>query len=59
MIQETARSFMRTWYPQLVEGLPNVTHGAIAPTAAPGHGVSLRPDVIDDARTISRITARE
>jgi L-alanine-DL-glutamate epimerase-like enolase superfamily enzyme len=32
LIQETVRAFLRTWYRELVEGLPEIRDGHIAPT---------------------------
>jgi len=46
LIQETARSFLRTWYADLVDGLPTVDGGQLRLTRAPGHGVRLHDDVI-------------
>lgn len=42
LIQETARSFIRTWYGQLVEGLPTMLGDQAQLPATPGHGVRLR-----------------
>ncbi|MFI6600505.1 mandelate racemase/muconate lactonizing enzyme family protein [Nonomuraea sp. NPDC050536] len=41
MIQETARAFLRTWYQEVAEGLPEVTGGTVTVPTAPGHGVRL------------------
>jgi L-alanine-DL-glutamate epimerase-like enolase superfamily enzyme len=41
LIQETVRAFLRTWYAELVEGLPEIVDGRVGATAAPGHGVKL------------------
>jgi L-alanine-DL-glutamate epimerase-like enolase superfamily enzyme len=43
LFQEVVRAFYRGWYPEVVDGLPALADGAIAPSAAPGLGVSLRP----------------
>ncbi|GAB3430453.1 mandelate racemase/muconate lactonizing enzyme family protein [Flindersiella endophytica] len=43
LIQETVRAFLRTWYGALVEGLPEIADGHIAPNREPGLGVRLRP----------------
>lgn len=43
-IQETVRSAFRTWYPHLVEGLPEIINGSMRVTNEPGHGLSLRAD---------------
>jgi L-alanine-DL-glutamate epimerase-like enolase superfamily enzyme len=56
MIQETVRAFLRTWYDELVEGLPEIRNGAIAATAAPGHGVRLRPGLADSDTVDRRVS---
>lgn len=58
LIQETARSFIRTWYDELVEGLPTVLGDQVQVPATPGHGVRLRDglDRGDQVQTrISRV----
>jgi galactonate dehydratase len=57
MVQETVRAFLRTWYPELVTGLPEVADGRIAPARRPGHGVRLREDLLAREDTMSRITS--
>jgi galactonate dehydratase len=42
LIQETARAFLRTWYGELVTGLPHIDDGMASPGRDPGHGVRLR-----------------
>lgn len=56
LVQETVRAFLRTWYRELVVGVPAVTDGLIAPSDEPGHGVSLREDLPVDTwlRRMSR-----
>jgi galactonate dehydratase len=57
LIQETVRAFLRTWYGELVEGLPDIVEGHIAPTREPGLGVRLAPGLTerdDVTRRISR-----
>jgi len=49
LIQETVRAFLRTWYAELVTGLPMVADGMVTPGSAPGHGVALRADYRDVA----------
>ena len=55
VVQETVRAFLRTWYRDLVTGLPEVVDGMVTVPDDPGHGVKLRPEVlaasIDDADT--------
>jgi galactonate dehydratase len=42
LVQETVRAFLRTWYGELVGGLPVVQDGHIGPPRGPGLGVHLR-----------------
>lgn len=44
LIQETVRSFLRTWYGELVTGLPEIQDGRLVLSRSPGHGVKLRTD---------------
>ena len=43
LVQETVRAFLRTWYRELVDGIPEVAAGSVAPTREPGLGLTLRP----------------
>lgn len=45
LIQETARSFIRTWYAELAEGYPTVVGDEIVLPTTPGHGVRLHDDL--------------
>lgn len=45
LVQETVRAFVRTWYAELVTGLPEIRDGYMAVPRTPGHGVRLREDV--------------
>ena len=45
LIQETVRAFLRTWYAELVTGLPTIEAGVLAVPTTPGHGVSMRDQV--------------
>jgi L-alanine-DL-glutamate epimerase-like enolase superfamily enzyme len=56
LIQETVRAFLRTWYDELVEGLPPIADGRIAISAEPGHGVRLRPGLADSAKVAKRVS---
>lgn len=56
LVQETARAFLRSWYPPIVEGLPAVVDGTLTAGSEPGHGVRLRPSFVADAATIRRET---
>lgn len=54
LVQETARAFMRTWYPELADGIPQIREGRIAPHRVPGHGVKLTEDFLARTDTHSR-----
>ncbi|UNB54455.1 mandelate racemase/muconate lactonizing enzyme family protein [Mycolicibacterium sp. YH-1] len=54
-IQEVSRAYLRTWYPELVTGLPKVSNGILHAPVGPGHGVSLRDDI--DRVGVERILA--
>jgi L-alanine-DL-glutamate epimerase-like enolase superfamily enzyme len=56
LIQETVRAFLRTWYGELVEGLPEITGGRIGTTTEPGHGVKLRPGLAESDQVERRIS---
>ena len=43
-IQETVRSAFRTWYPHLVNGLPEIKDGSLEVAEKSGHGLSLQED---------------
>ncbi|GAA4342119.1 mandelate racemase/muconate lactonizing enzyme family protein [Microbacterium rhizosphaerae] len=56
LIQETARAFLATWYPEFTTGYPEPVDGVIRPTRTPGHGVKLRSDFVTRADVIRRTT---
>jgi L-alanine-DL-glutamate epimerase-like enolase superfamily enzyme len=45
LIQESVRAYYRTWYRDLVTGLPEIEGGFIGVARMPGHGVELHPDL--------------
>ncbi len=51
LIQETVRAFLRSWYSELVTGLPAVVDGHMTSATSPGHGVSLNDDALGDGRS--------
>jgi L-alanine-DL-glutamate epimerase-like enolase superfamily enzyme len=53
LIQETVRAFLRTWYRELVEGLPETREGHVSPTGEPGLGVRLREGLSGITRRVS------
>lgn len=42
LVQETVRAFLRTWYTDLVEGLPVVADGHVTVSREPGLGIRLK-----------------
>ncbi len=48
LVQETVRAFLRSWYRELVVGVPLVEDGHIHFRDRPGHGVTLRDDLPSD-----------
>lgn len=57
LIQETARAFLATWYPEFTTGYPEPVNGVIRPTQTPGHGVKLRAEIATRADVTRRTTA--
>ena len=53
-LQEIVRAYLAGWYREVAEGVPAVSDGRIAPTAAAGHGVVLRPGLHDQPGTTVR-----
>ena len=45
VVQETTRSWLRTWYTAVAEGLPDIAGGHLRLSDRPGHGVTLRSDL--------------
>lgn len=56
LVQETVRAFLRTWYGDIVSGLPDVSGGAMRIGERPGLGVTLseRLEAPDVSRRITR-----
>lgn len=54
--QEITRAFYFKVYGQLVTGLPNLNDGWLSVSGLPGHGVSVRPEIIGDPGTVARTT---
>ena len=46
LIQETVRAFLRTWYAELVMGLPEMNGSTMIVSEKPGHGVEIRPELL-------------
>lgn len=56
MMQEATRAYYHSWYPQLVDGLPEIQDGYLVPSERPGHGVELCADLLLRAGLARRIT---
>lgn len=52
-IQEFTRAYYHGWWREIVDGIPPVDAGAVTPTVRPGHGISLRHDVLSAPATRS------
>jgi galactonate dehydratase len=59
LVQESVRAYYRTWYRDLVTGLPEVKDGFISVGREPGHGVDLQPDLDQRFSLERRTTAIE
>lgn len=56
LIAETVRASQASWYPAIVDGLPEVRDGRVAAPDAPGLGVRLREAFVDRVDTMVRTT---
>ncbi|MFE7215496.1 mandelate racemase/muconate lactonizing enzyme family protein [Streptomyces sp. NPDC057611] len=56
LVQETVRAFLRTWYPRVVEGLPEIRNGLARLNDSPGLGLTLTADLRTDPGTRCRVT---
>lgn len=52
LIQETVRAAYRTWYPHLVDGIPQISGGTLVVGKDPGLGMKLREDFRKDIQTL-------
>ena len=52
LFQETVRGFNRTFYPDLVDGMPTIEGNSILAPTAPGLGMSLHPSLSHDPHTV-------
>lgn len=57
LVQETVRAFLRTWYMELVTGLPEVNDGHVKASPVPGHGVKLTDEVLSGPGNHRRVTS--
>ena len=56
--QEAVRAYFTGWYREIVDALPVVVNGAVAPLDGPGLGLSLRPEIFsrpDASVRVSRL----
>ncbi len=58
VIQETVRAFLRTWYAELVEGLPDIEGSTLRVPTRPGHGVTLREGLAESEHVSRQVTRR-
>ncbi len=59
LIQETVRAFLRTWYPRVVTGLPEIQNGVAALSPEPGLGLQIAAGLREDPDTVRRVTSIE
>ena len=57
VVQEVVRAFLRTWYSELVEGIPEIVDGQVLAPTAPGHGVRLRAGLAESAAVERRVSS--
>ena len=58
LIQETARSFLRTWYQDVAVGVPAPMLDTVRVPTTPGHGVRLREDLVSSGAAAMRRTEK-
>jgi L-alanine-DL-glutamate epimerase-like enolase superfamily enzyme len=58
-IQEVVRAFYYGWYPDVADGLPELSNGIIKPATRPGHGVALKPEMVEAPGTTIRTSTRD
>jgi L-alanine-DL-glutamate epimerase-like enolase superfamily enzyme len=58
LIAETVRAFHHSWYAALVDGLPAPADGAVEVGTGPGLGIALRPEFVNRADTVRRLSRR-
>ncbi|WP_406415825.1 mandelate racemase/muconate lactonizing enzyme family protein [Streptomyces sp. NBC_00842] len=56
LFQETVRAYLRTWYPRVVTGLPQIREGRAALSDEPGLGLQLATGLREDDATRRRIS---
>lgn len=56
VLQETVRAFLRTWYPRIVTGVPEVIDGHVHLSDRPGLGVELSEELLTSSAVVSRVS---
>jgi len=56
LLQETVRAFLRSWYPEVVEGMPVIENGQISLSDEPGLGVRLVDGFAERSDVDRRVT---
>ncbi|MFE6738673.1 mandelate racemase/muconate lactonizing enzyme family protein [Streptomyces tubercidicus] len=56
LFQETVRAYLRTWYPRVVTGLPQIHEGKAVLSDEPGLGLHLATGLREDGATRRRIS---
>ena len=57
LVQEVVRAFYFGWYRELVDDLPPLAGGFIAPTEAPGLGIKLKPGLRERTDATIKVSA--
>lgn len=57
LVQESVRAFYTGWHLELAEAVPTPVGGMIDVSDAPGHGVTLRPGLVDRPDALRRASA--
>jgi L-alanine-DL-glutamate epimerase-like enolase superfamily enzyme len=57
LVQEVVRAFYFGWYRELVDDLPPLAGGFIAPLEAPGLGIKLKPGLAARPDATIRVSA--
>jgi L-alanine-DL-glutamate epimerase-like enolase superfamily enzyme len=57
--QETTRAFYHGWYADLVDTLPPIADGRIAPPPGAGHGLALHPEALERGVFETRVSGIE
>ena len=57
MLQEVARAYYSSWYPEVVDGLPVIVNGRVSASSAPGHGLTLSERMRNDMGMSERVSS--